>query len=192
MLNKLHSSGLIGLFLLVLANIAFAHPGHGLESAFSAFTHPLTGLDHLLVMLAIGIVAAKIGGKLRWQLPLTFVFFMAIGVALSANGFYFTGVESGVAVSMMALGFVLSSGYTFSTLTRFSMTAIIAIFHGMTHGFELNLQGGLMPVICVLLATVLLHATGVGIASIRFKVMNWLQQVLGLCMLLLGASALIH
>lgn len=60
--------------LLLTSSLVSAHPGHGLESAYAGFMHPLTGWDHLLVMLAVGVWAAKLGDKARWQLPAVFVF----------------------------------------------------------------------------------------------------------------------
>jgi hypothetical protein len=65
--------------------LAYAHPGHGFDHGFMpGFMHPLLGWDHLLVMLAVGVLAAKLGGKARWQLPLTFLMMMAIGAMLGA------------------------------------------------------------------------------------------------------------
>ena len=49
--------------------IAFAHPGHEMANFASGFIHPFTGIDHLLVMLAVGYWAGKSQSSARWQVP---------------------------------------------------------------------------------------------------------------------------
>ena len=51
--------------LLVLgAGPALAHPGHFADDSFSAgIAHPFGGLDHIAVMIAVGLWAALKGGR---------------------------------------------------------------------------------------------------------------------------------
>jgi urease accessory protein len=46
---------------------AYAHVGVGPTSSFATgFGHPLSGLDHITVMIAVGLWAALNGGKAIW------------------------------------------------------------------------------------------------------------------------------
>ena len=49
------------LFLLAFSLPALAHPGHGADSFHAGFFHPLTGLDHLLMLTGAGVLSALSG-----------------------------------------------------------------------------------------------------------------------------------
>jgi len=98
---------ILALLLSMFTSQVMAHPGHGLETAYAGFMHPLSGWDHLLMMLAVGVWAAKLGGKARWQVPLTFVGMMMIGAFLGMSGMSLSGVETAIAASVMAMGVLL-------------------------------------------------------------------------------------
>lgn len=177
--------------LLGFSSLAFAHPGHGLESAYAGFMHPLTGWDHLLVMLAIGLWAAKLGGKARWQLPLTFVSMMVAGALLGMTGITFSGVETAIAASVMAMGVLLIISLPMKLSTQLSITALFAVLHGMAHGLELQTSSRLAAFAGVIIATALLHAAGVLLGSQQVKMQKWLQNGLAYTMLLVGAYWLV-
>lgn len=124
--------------LLLTSSLVSAHPGHGLESAYAGFMHPLTGWDHLLVMLAVGVWAAKLGDKARWQLPAVFVFFMAIGAIVGLNLSGASGLEMLIAISVIAMGVLLSTRIAINQVWQFCIVASFAIFHGLAHGIELQ------------------------------------------------------
>jgi len=122
------------LFALVsLPQVAHAHliGGSGLASGLN---HPLFGLDHLLTMIAAGIIVTQIGGKAVWKVPATFVSFMVMGGLLAITGFAMPIAETGIALSVLAFG-VFIALYTkyFSTL---ACVALFAIFHGHVHDNE--------------------------------------------------------
>lgn len=177
--------------LLLFSTLANAHPDHGLVSAYSGFMHPLTGLDHLLVMLAIGVWAAQLGGHARWQLPLTFIAIMALGALLGLAGFAFTGVETLIAASVMAMGVILMLNLQMSLNARLGVVAIFAVFHGMAHGVELNSQSNLAILGGLLCATALLHGIGLLIGLQREQAFKWLQSSLAYLMLLMGSYLLL-
>ena len=53
---------------------AFAHPGHGRAGLGSGLAHPVTGVDHLLAMVAVGVVAAAAVERGRtWLAPTAFL-----------------------------------------------------------------------------------------------------------------------
>lgn len=185
----------IGIATSLLSSVAYAHPGHGVEIGFmSGFLHPLLGWDHLLVMLAVGVWAAKSGGKARWQLPLMFLAAMTIGAMFGLVGMTFNGVETAIAASLMALGFLLMLHLPISRGLQLLCTALFAVMHGVAHGVELNLgswQANASPLIGMLIATALLHAVGYGLGKQQHKLMQWSQSLLAGIMLGFGASVLL-
>lgn len=187
---KKHSA-LLATLLLSFSSMALAHPGHGLESAYAGFMHPLTGLDHLLVMLAVGVWAAKLGGKARWQFPITFMGMMMVGAVLGMAGFSFSGVETAIAASVMAVGVLLIISLPMQLSTQLGIAALFALLHGMAHGLELQTPSQLTAFAGMLTATALLHATGVLIGSQQVKIRKWLQHGLAYTMLLVGAYWLV-
>jgi len=183
---KKHSA-LLTTLLLSFSSIAFAHPGHGLESAYAGFMHPMTGWDHLLVMLAVGVWAAKLGGKARWQLPITFMGMMMFGSVLGIAGMSFSGVETAIAASVMAMGALLIISLPMQLNSQLAITALFAVLHGMAHGLELQTPSQLAAFVGMLVATALLHGTGVLLGSQQVKMQKWLQSGLAYIMLLVGA-----
>ncbi|OZA05832.1 MAG: urease accessory protein UreJ [Methylophilaceae bacterium 17-44-8] len=188
-------SMLMGIATSLVSSVAFAHPGHGVETGFmSGFLHPLLGWDHLLVMLAVGVWAAKSGGKARWQLPLMFLGAMTVGAILGLSGITVHCVEIAIAASLMAMGLLLVLHLTISRSVQLLCTALFAVMHGVAHGVELN-QGTWLdnasPLVGMLIATALLHAIGYGLGKQQHKLMQWSQSLLAGIMLGFGASVLL-
>jgi urease accessory protein len=182
--------------LMGFSSLAIAHPGHvltgsSIQSAYAGFIHPLTGWDHLLVMLAIGIWASKLGGKSRWQLPLTFLLIMTLGAVLGLAGFTFTGVETAIAASVMAMGLLLAINLPISAINRIGIVAIFAVFHGLAHGVELHSQQSYTALVGMLIATALLHAIGLLLASRRLNLANCMQSALAWSIALAGGYMLL-
>jgi len=83
---------------------AFAHAGHGENSGFiHGFMHPIAGLDHILAMVTVGILAYQIGGRALWLVPASFLAVMAAGGLLGVAGVSFYFVEPGIAASVVVL-----------------------------------------------------------------------------------------
>src|SRR5262245_27632094 len=88
---------------------AFAHTGMGDTSGFvHGFGHPISGFDHVLAMVMVGIFAWQLGGRALWLVPMSFVVFMAVGGALGIAGIAVPFVEIGIAVSVVVLGAVVA------------------------------------------------------------------------------------
>jgi urease accessory protein len=182
---------ILALLFSLFASQAFAHPGHGLGSAVAGFMHPLTGWDHLLMMLAVGFWAAKLGGKARWQLLLTFVGMMVIGALLGVAGITFPGVETAIAASVMAMGVLLIITLPMKLSMQLGITALFAVLHGMAHGLELQTQSQLVAFAGMCVATALLHGAGMLLGSQQLNMRKYLQNGLAYTMLLLGAYWLV-
>ena len=73
--------------IVLVPGTAFAHTGAGHMHGFAdGFTHPLGGLDHILAMVTVGVLAWQLGGRAIWLLPASFVALMAIGGLLALGG----------------------------------------------------------------------------------------------------------
>ncbi|WP_417552936.1 HupE/UreJ family protein [Marinomonas fungiae] len=156
------------LALLLTPSLALAHPGHEHTSSFlSGLTHPLTGLDHLLAMFAIGLWAASLGGRALFVVPAMFVVTMILGAVAAMYGISVPFVESGILLSVMLLGVLLLIGKHLPTALAASLAGAFALFHGVAHGMEMPLSGsGLEYGLGFSLATIALHLVGVGVGQL--------------------------
>lgn len=79
--------------IALYSNQVFAHPGHDLgQTALQGLLHPLSGVDHVLAMLAVGLLAFSLRGRALWAVPITFILMMAAGGMLGAAGVELVGV----------------------------------------------------------------------------------------------------
>ncbi|MDG4894519.1 HupE/UreJ family protein [Mesorhizobium sp. WSM4976] len=144
---------------------AEAHVGAGSASSFAAgFAHPLSGLDHMTVMIAVGVWAAMKGGKAVWAWPLAFLGVMLAGGALGMLHVPVPFVEPAILASVVALGLLVALAIDLPVLAGIAIIGLFALFHGHAHGTEVpENAGGLDYVAGFAISTVLLH--GVGIAA---------------------------
>jgi urease accessory protein len=143
---------------------AFAHldpNDHG--SFMSGFSHPLFGLDHIVVMVAVGLWAAAIGGRALWIVPGAFVGAMAIGYLLALTGVALPFVEPVILASVVALGLLIAAAVKLPVPAGATLVGIFALFHGYAHGGELGAAMALSFGLGFAVATALLHAAGIGI-----------------------------
>lgn len=155
--------------LLPLPAHAYSGIGHT-WGIIQGLVHPIGGLDHALAMIAVGIVAALIGGRAVWVIPASFIAFMAIGAGLGARRIDLPYYETGIALSVVVLGAIVASGRQLSLVAAAGIAGLFAIFHGYAHGAELPLDVSVAAYgIGFLLATALLHAIGVGLVSISSR-----------------------
>lgn len=153
----------------VMSAPAFAHANAGLHlhGFGDGMLHPLTGADHILAMVAVGLWAAYCGGRALWALPLAFIAAMVFGVGLSQTGVVLPALETLIAASVLALGAVLAFGLSVPVVLGATLCAAFALVHGMAHGAEmLGDQAGLAYGLGLVITTALLHGTG--IAASRF------------------------
>ena len=80
--------------LLLIPSLGLAHSGAGAQGSFAAgAAHPLSGADHVLAMLAVGLWAALLSGRALWLLPAGFVGAMALGFGAATQGVPLPAVE---------------------------------------------------------------------------------------------------
>ena len=164
------------LVLLMLCGSALAHPGHPGEGALAGLWHPLSGADHLLAMVAVGLWAACQRGAARWALPLSFVAFMLAGFLSPA----LPGVEPMIAVSVLTLGLAVAAAVRLPAWAGAAIVAAFALFHGNAHVAELPAGAHVAGFAAgMLLTTALLHAAGVGLGLSLGRANAWLPRALG-------------
>jgi len=129
----------IGLGTLASTGGLFAHPGHAHHpnSLIDGLIHPLTGLDHFVVMVAVGLWALQMGGAAVWVLPLAFVVFMMGGAGLGLAGVHLPMVEPMILASVLLCGVLLAMAYRPAVLVAAVLVGIMAVFHGAAHAFEM-------------------------------------------------------
>ncbi|MGD9509089.1 MAG: HupE/UreJ family protein [Geminicoccaceae bacterium] len=149
----------------LLPSVASAHTGVGSAAGFThGFAHPLTGLDHVLAMVMVGLLACQLGGRALWLVPASFVAVMALGGALGVAGIGVPFVEAGIALSVVVLGAVVAFRIQAPTALAMAVVGLFAVFHGHAHGTEMpETAAGAAYGLGFLLATGLLHAAGIGL-----------------------------
>jgi urease accessory protein len=150
--------------LLLLTAPAFAHLDPADNGSFLAgFSHPLFGLDHILVMVAVGLWAAVIGGRALIVVPAAFVSTMVVGYLLSLTGLELPFVEPIILSSVVALGLLVAAAIRLPVAAGAVLVGLFALFHGYAHGGELGVAAAVPFGIGFAVATALLHAAGIGI-----------------------------
>jgi urease accessory protein len=175
--------------------IALAHVETGAAAGLLAgLHHPVSGWDHILAMVAVGLWGAQLGAPALWLLPVTFPMVMAFGGFLGLVGIPLPGVEVGIALSALALGLMVAGEVRPSLVVAAVLVAVFAVFHGHAHGTELpDNQSGLLYSIGFVVATGCLHATGIAIGLIhRWPAGRSLIRIIGAGIALAGGWFLVR
>ncbi|GAA5657950.1 HupE/UreJ family protein [Brucella anthropi] len=158
------TSLLIAVLLSLMASPAFAHLNPAEHGSFAAgFTHPLSGADHILAMVAVGLWASMLGGRALVVVPLSFVGVMLLGFVAALGGVSLPYVEPVILASVIVLGLLVAMAFRASTLTATLIVGFFAFFHGYAHGGEIGSAAFLSYGAGFALATALLHAAGIGV-----------------------------
>ena len=159
---------LAAIVLAAAAAPAAAHTGTGLAGGFqSGFLHPLSGFDHLLAMVSVGLWGAFLGRPLIVVLPVIFPTVMAVGGIMGIAGVPMPPVEIGIAVSVLVLGAMIAFKVRAPVWLASLIVAVFAIFHGYAHGKELPSAADPVGYSAgFVLATGMLHVAGIGIGLV--------------------------
>jgi urease accessory protein len=154
--------------LMCSAQPVWAHSDARLAGGLLAgLEHPLSGPDHLLAMVAVGVWGAFLGRPLIALLPVIFPTVMAFGGALGMIGVPMPPVEIGIAASLVTLGAAIALGWRAPVWVASIVVAIFAIFHGYAHGVELpSMADPTAFSLGFVLATGSLHVAGIAIGLI--------------------------
>ncbi len=162
-------SSLLILFLFGLSTSAFAHAdATSLQGGFiSGFMHPLSGLDHIVAMVAVGLWGVFLGKPAIWVLPIIFPLVMAFGGALGVVGIDIPAIETGIALSGIVLGLAVAFAVKPPLWVAGLVVGVFAIFHGHAHGTELpNATSPLVFSVGFVTATGLLHLLGIAFGEL--------------------------
>ena len=162
--------GIVMLTAVILsAQTAFAHPQKGEAVGFlTGFRHPISGLDHVLAMFAVGLWGAQLGAPAIWILPVAFPIVMALGGMLGLMGVPLPGTEYGIALSAILLGAAVMFEVRPPIGVAAGLVGFFAIFHGHAHGTELPPgQSALLYSMGFVIATGCLHALGISAGTVH-------------------------
>jgi len=183
----------LALLILLSPETAMAHVESGEAGGFlSGVSHPISGLDHVLAMVAVGLWGAQLGIPAVWLLPIAFPMMMAFGGMLGLIGVPVPGVEIGIAVSGIVLGAMVLGEVKTPLVVSIILVAFFAVFHGHAHGTELSEgQNAMLYSLGFVISTGTLHATGIGIGMAhKWKAGRVMLRVAGAVVAVAGLTFL--
>jgi urease accessory protein len=164
-------SAVLGVLAVGVPASAHAHAFGVADGGFAnGFAHPLAGLDHVLAMVAVGLWAARLGGRAIALVPAAFVAAMAAGGFAGMAGLAVAHAEAGIALSLVGFGAFVALRRRLPLLVAVLATGAFAVFHGYVHGAEA--VGGAAPVLYALgftAATAALHGWGLGLGLLILR-----------------------
>jgi urease accessory protein len=152
----------------------------------SGFAHPFDGLDHVLAMLAVGLLAAQLGGRALWAVPASFVTMMATAGLAGMSGIALPLTETGIALSIIVLSGAIALRVALPVSAAVALVGFCAIFHGYVHGLETpQTSSGLLYGLGFVAATAVLHVMGIGLGL----VLGRMKGAFGLNLVRVASSA---
>jgi urease accessory protein len=174
MKNPMRCAAMAGLAFLATALPAAAHPGHGAGTGLAAgLLHPLTGVDHLLALLALGMWSRR---QLRGVvLPPVFLVLMALGASCAGAlaDAMLPALEMSIAATVLLLGVLAAAALRLPPQAAVALAALCGFLHGMAHGRELT---GADSGAGFLLASALLMGVGTSLSLLAGLVRTRLGQ----------------
>lgn len=121
-MTQKHLVRIATLIAAVLPTLAFAHPGHGEASSFAAGAlHPISGVDHLIGFIAVGMMAVRLGGRYLW--PMSAAFLGLLGAAWTADG---EGWQYAAGFMLAGFGLIAAAMVVTRAATRLAGFALTA------------------------------------------------------------------
>lgn len=163
--NKCLTMATLFLFMPTLAS---AHTGFGETSGvLHGMIHPISGLDHLLAMIMVGVFAQQLGQRARWLVPLSLLALMTTGGATGILDLKVSLIETAIAVSVIMFGGMVALRTKMPTLLAMGIVGFFALFHGYARGAEIpDNIGGFAYGAGFLMMTAVLHALGIAMGFI--------------------------
>ncbi|MFJ1256749.1 HupE/UreJ family protein [Cupriavidus sp. CuC1] len=192
----------VGASLALASAAAVAHPGHDAATAgaslWAGLLHPFTGMDHLLAMVGVGVWSALGARSPReaLRMPFVFVALMLAGAVLGLTGMSLPLVEPMIAASLLVIGLLVALRARLPAWAGMAIVGGFAVFHGYAHGSELPATAGALPAVaayvggfCV--ATMVLHAAGIGLGGALRRHAGWLARLAGAGVALYGVGLMV-
>jgi urease accessory protein len=128
----------LAVILLLVSSPLLAHTdGMFNETLWQSLLHPLTGIDHLLVLVSVGLLGAKKGGYAVGVYPLVFLVMMVVGAGLNFQGIKIPFLETTIALSVIFMGYSLMMAHHYLSFALFALLALFGVFHGYVHVSEI-------------------------------------------------------
>lgn len=180
------------LALCLYAGAATAHSGTGLVGGFrTGFAHPFGGGDHLLAMVCVGAWGAQLRRPLLLVLPSVFPLMMVVGAIAGLYRLPMPPLESGIALSVLALGLCIACAWRARVPVACALVAAFAVLHGYAHGRELPVAADPAGYsLGFVLATGLLHALGIGLGELGLRLGGGALRGFGAAVAAVGAAFL--
>jgi urease accessory protein len=136
----------------------------------SGFTHPLSGFDHLLAMVSVGIWGAFLGRPLVYVLPVVFPAMMVAGAIMGMFVVTVPPAEFVIALSVLVLGGCIALSVRAPVWAASLVVAVFAVFHGYAHGKELPSAADPVSYSAgFVLVTGFLHVSGIGLGTLNTR-----------------------
>jgi urease accessory protein len=107
-------------------------PANLFEGLMSGLAHPVIGIDHLVMIVAIGLFAGI--KRQGWALPIAFVVAAMAGTGLHLMSMSLPGAEIWVAGSVLALGFMMLVQERLNLAAIAGLIGVAGLFHGYAYG----------------------------------------------------------
>ncbi|MDQ1268437.1 MAG: urease accessory protein [Campylobacterota bacterium] len=157
------------LMLLSLSALAFGHTAFLQNSGFgSGFLHPMGGLDHVLAMVGVGIVAF-FAAKKGYFLLFAFIASMVISAILGFIGLEMPFVEEGILLSIAVVFALIGFAKKMPLGAIVAVVAFFGLFHGFAHGAEFQSGNFAAYMTGFTLSTLFLHLSGIALAYAYMK-----------------------
>lgn len=178
--------------------VILAHIMPGDAGAIEGFLHPLLGIEHLIAMVAVGLLSAQIGGRAIWTVPLAFISLMAVGGVLGLFGIATPIIAYGIAASVILLGIALFVQKRIPETIALAVIGIFALFHGYAHGEAVPPEQTFIFIVAYIVGFIIstagLHVIGalVGFIALRSDRGPLILRVTGAIIAIIGVSLLLN
>ena len=188
--------------LLLMPALASAHVGSMASIAtdtswmnlfLQGLIHPLTGLDHLLAMISVGVWSAQTTRRV-WLAPLLFAVMLLIGALLGMSGVSSPIAEPVVAASVVVLGWLVAMRVKFPVALGLGLVGVFALCHGLAHGAEFGSAGGFAGaalLMGMLFSTIGLHLAGLAVGH-TLKDRQKITRAMGALIALMGGGLILQ
>ncbi|WP_101047365.1 HupE/UreJ family protein [Macromonas nakdongensis] len=175
------------LLLGCTSSAVLAHVGGDTAAHHGFFTgalHPITGVDHLAAMMAVGMWSAMTARRV-WLAPLSFAALLLAGAVVAQLGLALPAIEPMIAASLLVVGLLVATRTHLPAWAGTGLVGTFALFHGAAHGQEL--AGGL-ALAGMVLGTAVLHMAGMVLGLSLQRAPRWLPRAAGGLVALMGLS----
>ena len=160
----------LGAQQMVFGHHAEVMQGHPLIQGLSM---PLHGLDHMLMAIAVGIIAIQLGGRAVWLAPLGFSLVLLTGGLLNLGGISVPLLEQMILASLVLAGAQLSLKNRLPAGIIIALFSLLGAFHGQALIQPLLAEAPLADLLLFtggcLVSALLLLFSGIGIGFMLRK-----------------------